>query len=88
MPAIAIQSLTKTYPARGNARAVRAFDNVSYNSEHGEFFGLLGPNGASKTTIISLCAALAHATQSSSRVHGVDVTQDFANARRQFGFVP
>ena len=88
MPAIAIQSLTKTYPARGNARAVHALDNVSFDIEHGEFFGLLGPNGAGKTTLISILAGLAHATQGSIRVHGFDVRQDFATARRHLGIVP
>ena len=88
MSAISIQSLTKTYPRRGNAPAVHALDNVSFDIQHGEFFGLLGPNGAGKTTLISILAGLAHASKGTIRVHGHDVRTDYIQARRHLGIVP
>ena len=88
MSAISIQSLTKTYPRRGNAPAVHALDNVSFDIQHGEFFGLLGPNGAGKTTLISILAGLAHASKGTIRVHGHDVRANYIEARRHLGIVP
>ncbi|MDO5653615.1 MAG: ABC transporter ATP-binding protein [Brachymonas sp.] len=88
MPAISIQSLSKVYPSRGNARAVHALDDVSFDIGHGEFFGLLGPNGAGKTTLISILAGLAHATSGTIKVHGLDVHADYVQARRHLGIVP
>jgi ABC-2 type transport system ATP-binding protein len=86
MPAISVQSLTKHYSgARGN---LTALDGVSLDIEEGEFFGLLGPNGAGKTTLISILAGLTRATSGSVQVHGHDVREDFANARRKLGVVP
>ncbi|MEP7299653.1 MAG: ABC transporter ATP-binding protein [Burkholderiales bacterium] len=86
MPAISFQNVAKTYAgARG---ATRALDDVSFDIEPGEFFGLLGPNGAGKTTLISILAGLARATGGNVRVHGYDVVDDYAAARKQLGIVP
>jgi ABC-2 type transport system ATP-binding protein len=86
MPAISFQSVAKTYPTpRG---PFQALDGVSFDIAPGEFFGLLGPNGAGKTTLISILAGLARATSGRVLVHGHDVQQDYALARRQLGVVP
>ncbi|MBC5784532.1 ABC transporter ATP-binding protein [Ramlibacter sp. USB13] len=86
MPAISFQSVSKTYStARGKFQAL---DGVSFDIEEGEFFGLLGPNGAGKTTLISILAGLARATSGRVLVHGKDVQQEYADARRQLGVVP
>jgi ABC-2 type transport system ATP-binding protein len=89
MPAVSFQSVTKVFPGtRGGGGEVRALDGVSFDIEPGEFFGLLGPNGAGKTTLISVLAGLARATTGRVSVHGLDVVDDFAAARRQLGIVP
>lgn len=86
MPAISFQSVAKTYAtARG---PFQALDGVSFDIAPGEFFGLLGPNGAGKTTLISILAGLARATGGRVLVHGHDVRDDYAAARRQLGVVP
>src|SRR4051812_47808836 len=86
MPAISFQSVSKTYStARGSFQAL---DNVSFDIQQGEFFGLLGPNGAGKTTLISVLAGLVRATSGQVLVHGHDVQQDYAQARKQLGVVP
>jgi len=86
MAAISFQSVSKTYStARGRFQAL---DGVSFDIQEGEFFGLLGPNGAGKTTLISILAGLVRATSGQVLVHGSDVQQDYALARRQLGVVP
>ncbi len=86
MPAIAFDNVSKTYSSsRGE---VRALDGVSFQIEPGEFFGLLGPNGAGKTTLISILAGLARASAGRVRVHGHDVVDDYAAARKALGIVP
>ena len=86
MPAISFQNVSKTYhSARGD---VHALDHVEFDIESGEFFGLLGPNGAGKTTLISILAGLARASGGRVLVHGQDVVNDYAAARRSLGIVP
>src|SRR3954469_16335458 len=86
MAAVSFQSVSKTYStARGSFQAL---DQVSFDIQPGEFFGLLGPDGAGKTTLISILAGLVRATSGQVLVHGSDVQQDYALARRQLGVVP
>ena len=90
MPAISFQSVSKTYsPTRTQTGPpVRALDAVSFDIQPGEFFGLLGPNGAGKTTLISILAGLSRASSGTVTVHGSDVVNDYAKARRKLGVVP
>ncbi len=83
-PAISFQNVSKTY--RGGQ--VRALDGVSFDIAPGEFFGLLGPNGAGKTSLISILAGLARASGGAVKVHGHDVIDDYAAARKALGIVP
>ena len=86
MPAISFQNVSKTYPTPQGP--FRALDNVSLDIQQGEFFGLLGPKGAGKTTMISVLAGLARATSGRVLVQGSDVQIDYAAARRKLGIVP
>ncbi|HYW56313.1 MAG TPA: ABC transporter ATP-binding protein [Polaromonas sp.] len=90
MPAISFQSVSKKYHSkRGPSDAgVKALDEVSFDIQPGEFFGLLGPNGAGKTTLISILAGLTRASSGRVLVHGSDVRDDYATARRKLGVVP
>ncbi|WP_130480572.1 ABC transporter ATP-binding protein [Sphaerotilus mobilis] len=85
-PAISFQQVGKTFQTpRG---ALNALSDVSFDIHPGEFFGLLGPNGAGKTTLISILAGLARATSGRVTVHGHDVVEDYAAARKSLGIVP
>lgn len=89
MPALSFLSVSKTYPAKSaGAAAFKALDRVSFDVQEGEFFGLLGPNGAGKTTLISTLAGLTRASEGQVQVHGHDVQNDYATARRLLGVVP
>ena len=90
MLAISFQSISKAYssPKGPPGTTFLAVDHVSLGIEEGEFFGLLGANGAGKTTMISMLAGLTRPSSGSASVLGHDVQKDFAAARRQLGVVP
>src|SRR3954471_7273758 len=66
--AIAVRDLTKSY---GSVEAVRG---VSLHVDRGEIFGLLGPNGARKTTLVECIVGLRKADAGSVDVAGIDAT--------------
>lgn len=81
-PAIEIIKLTKRF---GSFTAV---DDLSLTVARGEIFGLLGPNGSGKTTIINLISGLSRPTSGSIQVLGYDITRDPRAVRAVLGAVP
>ena len=65
-----------------------AVNDVSLTVPAGEFFALLGPNAAGKTTTIKVIAGLMKPTSGSVRVAGWDVVQQPLEARRRLAYVP
>src|SRR5271156_6289369 len=65
-----------------------AVDNLSLKIERGEFFAVLGPNAAGKTTLIRVLAGLLKPTSGTARVAGFDVQADPLEARRRLAYVP
>ena len=82
VPAIEMVDLCKSF---GSLRAV---DHLSLTVERGEIFGLLGPNGSGKTTIINMISGLSTATSGDVRVMGYDVPRQARQMRRLLGAVP
>jgi ABC-2 type transport system ATP-binding protein len=64
-----------------------AVDDVSFDVREGEVFGLLGSNGAGKSTVIRLFCALLKPTSGTGRVLGIDVAQDPEGVRRRIGYM-
>ncbi len=87
-PALVVENLTKTYPAKGKAPAVEAVRGLSFSVEAGEFFGLLGPNGAGKSTTLGCITTLVRPTGGRILVAGVDVVAQPIEARRRLAVVP
>jgi ABC-2 type transport system ATP-binding protein len=65
-----------------------AVNDVSLTIPAGEFFVLLGPNAAGKTTTLKILAGLMKPTSGSARVSGFDLTTQPLEARRRMAFVP
>lgn len=61
---------------------------VNLEVEQGDFFALLGHNGAGKTTIIGILTSLVNKTSGSVKIAGIDIDKNFSEARRQIGVVP
>ena len=83
MNALEIRNLNKTYDD-----GTVAVKDLSLEVKKGEFFGFLGPNGAGKTTTINCITGVARITSGSIHVCGVDVVQDYKNARVKVGISP
>jgi ABC-2 type transport system ATP-binding protein len=81
---IKVSGLRKTY--KGNTEAV--LKGIDMEINRGEFFGLLGPNAAGKTTLISILCGLLKITQGSVTIHGKDVTSQHAEIREMIGLIP
>jgi ABC-2 type transport system ATP-binding protein len=83
MPAVLeAKNLTKRY---GDVIAV---DHVSLIVENGALFGLLGPNGSGKTTMIKMLTGQTRPTEGSATVLGVEVTKDPVGIRGMVGIIP
>ena len=65
-----------------------AVNDVSLTVARGEFFAVLGPNAAGKTTTIRILAGLLKPTSGSARVAGFDVQTQSMEARRRIAYVP
>jgi ABC-2 type transport system ATP-binding protein len=65
-----------------------AVDDLSLKVERGEFFAVLGPNAAGKTTLIRVLAGLLKPTHGTARVAGFDVQAAPLEARRRLAYVP
>ena len=76
------QGLSKNY---GDVAAV---DNVSISVKEGALFGLLGPNGSGKTTMIKMLTGQVRPTGGSATVLGLDVTKYPVGVRDRVGIIP
>lgn len=79
---IEVDGLTKRY---AGATAVK---EVSFSVARGETVGLLGKNGAGKSTILKILSAFLPATSGTARVAGFDVFHQADDVRRRIGYMP
>ena len=80
--AIKVQGLTKRYGT------LTALDDVSFEVRRGELFGLIGPDGAGKTTLFRLLTTLLTPDAGSATVDGLDIEADYRAIRRRVGYMP
>lgn len=83
MHAIDIQQLRKTY-----ANGIEAVKGIDLTVETGDFFALLGANGAGKSTTIGLMTTLLTKTAGTIRINGYDLDNDPEEAKSCLGLVP
>ena len=84
MPAVVVDGIGKTYERSDSP----ALSDVSFEVEAGEIFGLIGPDGAGKTTLMRILTTLILADRGQARVHGYDVVRDFRAIRAMVGYMP
>ena len=67
---------------------VAALNDVSFDVRKGELFGLIGPDGAGKTTLFRILTTLIPADSGTATVNGLDVVRDYKDIRRCVGYMP
>ena len=83
MLALDIQNLTKTY-----SNGVQALKGINLSVAQGDFYALLGSNGAGKSTTIGIVSSLVNKTSGTVNIFGYDLDQQRSQAKAQIGLVP
>lgn len=82
MAAIEVYNLSKSYGR------VKALDNVTLSVERGELFGLIGPDGAGKSTLFRLLTTLLSPDSGHAKVDGFDIVKEYLDIRSRVGYMP
>lgn len=82
MYSIDVQHIGKKYGK------VKALDDVSLQIAKGELFGLIGPDGAGKTSLFRILTTLTLPDEGSATVEGLDVVKDYRKIRPLVGYMP
>ncbi|MXO31869.1 ABC transporter ATP-binding protein [Apibacter sp. B2912] len=85
MSVISIQNISKTYTGKV---PVEALQDISIEINKGELFGLIGPDGAGKTTLFRILTTLLVADKGKAFVDGFDVKKNFLQIRERVGYMP
>lgn len=81
---VEVHNIRKTY----NKGKIVAVDDVSFSVKKAELFGLIGPDGAGKTSIFRVLTTLLLADEGSAIVNGFDISTNFKEIRKEIGYMP
>lgn len=81
---VEVHNIRKTY----NKGKIVAVDDVSFSVKKAELFGLIGPDGAGKTSIFRVLTTLLLADEGSAIVNGFDISENFKEIRKEIGYMP
>ncbi len=81
---VVLNNIVKTY----NKGQVKAVNDVSFEVNKGELFGLIGADGAGKTSIFRILATLLLPDSGTASVNGFDVVKDYKTIRKNVGYMP
>lgn len=84
MAIVSVKDLKMSYD-RGKVKALKG---VSFDMNEGEIFGLIGPDGAGKTSLFRILTTLLLADSGTATVDGYDVVKDYKKIRRNIGYMP
>lgn len=80
--AIKVDNISKSYGE------VQALQKASFEVNEGEIFGLIGPDGAGKTTLFRILATLILPDEGKATVDGLNVVTDYRQLRTRIGYMP
>ena len=84
MSIVSVNNLRMSYE-KGKVQALKG---VSFDVEKGEIFGLIGPDGAGKTSLFRILTTLLLADSGEAVVDGLDVVKDYKQIRKHIGYMP
>ena len=79
---ISIINISKSY------KDVKALHNITFEVKPGELFGLIGPDGAGKTTLFRVLTTLLLPDDGSAKVAGLDIVNNYKDIRKSVGYMP
>lgn len=79
---ISVKNISKKY------KTVQALQNITFEVQEGELFGLIGPDGAGKTTLFRLLTTLLLPNEGSAKVANYDVLKQVKEIRNSVGYMP
>jgi ABC-type multidrug transport system ATPase subunit len=85
MNSVVVENIIKTY---GKKKDVVALNDISFNVSKGELFGIIGPDGAGKTSLFRILTTLLLADSGKATVEGLDVVKDYKAIRKTIGYMP
>jgi len=85
MQSVIVENITKTY---GKKKEVTALSDISFDVSQGELFGIIGPDGAGKTSLFRILTTLLLADSGKVSVDGLDVVKDYKAIRKRIGYMP
>jgi ABC-2 type transport system ATP-binding protein len=86
MSAIQAYGLHKDY--RNGKASIQAVRDVSFEVSRGELFGIIGPDGAGKTSLFRMLTTLLLPDKGSATVDGSDIVKDYKAIRNKVGYMP
>jgi ABC-2 type transport system ATP-binding protein len=85
MLSVQVNTISKTY---GKKKEVQALNAVSFSVNKGELFGIIGPDGAGKTSLFRILTTLLLADEGEATIDGLDVVKDYKAIRNRVGYMP
>lgn len=86
MQSVLVENIVKTY---GSKKAgVEALKGVSFSVDKGEIFGIIGPDGAGKTSLFRILTTLLLANSGKASIDGYDIVKDYQKIRNRVGYMP
>lgn len=86
MHIVEVEHIVKSYSA--GKKNIQALNDLHFNVRRGELFGLIGPDGAGKSTLFRILATLLTPDSGSARLEGYDVVKQYKEIRRRIGYMP
>ena len=84
MYSVIVENIIKTYGVKKNI--VTALDDISFEVKQGELYGIIGPDGAGKTSLFRILTTLLLADKGSATVDGFDVVKDYKEIRKHVSY--
>lgn len=82
MAILSVENLKKSYAG------VKALRGLTFDVNEGEIYGIIGPDGAGKTTLFRILTTLLLADEGTATVDGLDVVKDYKQIRKHIGYMP
>lgn len=86
MAAVSVENIMMSYGKK--KQKINALSDISFSVAAGELFGIIGPDGAGKTSLFRILTTLLLADSGQASVNGFDVVKDMKQIRKRIGYMP